>query len=294
MVQEVVLGSKWLVACGSDIIDGDKLISIFRNPSDKEAKQVSRWKESRAYELLRERNHRKMYGSSSFINLMLRFYQLESKFPGDKILGLSGLCLKAQDSLDTQGRNYLPDMNQNSVHRIYDLVARWNESTSNVERVLRHQKDLCKALVILADKTAPGYRVSSDDYAAFFHAMLNGHNNRDQLVKTQYLAARILAARLPLPGDQLDDASQSRQSSSTGRQGGTRGTERTDRKSSPYLPSYLRSRVEMTDAGVSSPSTAIIRSPQLISSARSASRLGNPVDRRDPRKSSMLLLDVEE
>jgi hypothetical protein len=90
MVQEVVLGRRWLVACGRNIIDGVHLTSLFQQVSL--SRHTCRWRQSKAFDLINERAQFCLRGPLPLIDLMLRFYKLGSKYKADKIHALLALC----------------------------------------------------------------------------------------------------------------------------------------------------------------------------------------------------------
>jgi hypothetical protein len=91
MVQEVVLGKRWYIACGTDVIDGDDLARRFKSPNSHVTRRVFQWTKSRAYKLIRERQRFRKSGPRALVDLMLRFYELDAEFKVDKIRALLGL-----------------------------------------------------------------------------------------------------------------------------------------------------------------------------------------------------------
>jgi hypothetical protein len=91
MVQEVVLGKRWYIACGTDVIDGDDLARRFKSSNSHVTRRVFQWTKSRAYKLIRERQRFRKSGPRALVDLMLRFYELDAEFKVDKIRALLGL-----------------------------------------------------------------------------------------------------------------------------------------------------------------------------------------------------------
>ena len=104
MVQEVILGKQWYVACGLDMIDGEDLIRLFYGPGQFSNRESAKWHESKAAKFICERDqfrgkskqisHRPGVDErelSALPDLILRFYELECEFKVDKIRALLAL-----------------------------------------------------------------------------------------------------------------------------------------------------------------------------------------------------------
>ncbi|KAI4941953.1 hypothetical protein J4E91_010503 [Alternaria rosae] len=109
MVQEVVLARRWWVACGVDIVSGDRLTRFVRSTAVP-YRHACHWQQSKAWNLIMERNRFRRHGPDSLVQLLLRFCELESKFKIDKIRALLALC---------------PD--KNNIKHMHDFLAPFSE-----------------------------------------------------------------------------------------------------------------------------------------------------------------------
>ncbi|KAH7064306.1 heterokaryon incompatibility protein-domain-containing protein [Paraphoma chrysanthemicola] len=137
MVQEVVLGNAWWIACGSHIVNGEYLTDLMHNiePGNvRTDRYICQWRQSRAYSLTRERVSYRQHGPSTFAQLLIRFYKLESKFRVDKVRALLALTSEI-----------------NSIQRLLRLLEHFTEDPEKFDNPRSHFKNLvCNEIVKLA------------------------------------------------------------------------------------------------------------------------------------------------
>jgi hypothetical protein len=132
MVQEVVLGSRWYIMCGSDVIDGEDLIRLFNPTNSHDNRRASQWKESKAHNFIRERLAFQRAEQAALVDLVLRFYWLESEFRVDKFRAL--LALSDPDT----------------VGNMHKLLTRFVDSDGNSDRLTTVTQDICDEMCRLA------------------------------------------------------------------------------------------------------------------------------------------------
>lgn len=99
MVQEVVLGRIWRIACGSHVVNTDCLIQLIYSiqpPNSRMDRYICQWRQSNASSLIQERVNYWRHGPSTFAQLLIRFYDLNSRIRIDKIRALLALAPEAQ------------------------------------------------------------------------------------------------------------------------------------------------------------------------------------------------------
>jgi hypothetical protein len=132
MVQEVVLGSRWYIMCGSDVIDGEDLIRLFNLTDSYNNRRASQWKESKAHHFIRERLASQRSEQVALVDLVLRFYWLESEFRVDKFRAL--LALSDPDT----------------VGNMHELLTRFVDSEGNSDQLTTVTQDICDEMSRLA------------------------------------------------------------------------------------------------------------------------------------------------
>jgi hypothetical protein len=132
MVQEVVLGRRWYIMCGSDVIDGEDIIRLFSPIDSHNSRRASQWKESKAYHFIRERIAFQRSERVALVDLVLRFYWLESEFRVDKFRAL--LALSDPDT----------------VGGMHKLLTRFIDSSGNSDRLTTVTQDICDEICRLA------------------------------------------------------------------------------------------------------------------------------------------------
>jgi hypothetical protein len=189
MVQEVVLGRKWYIACGSDVIDGEDLIRLLGSRDSNRTRRAYQWQESRAYNLIRERLRFLASEPTDLLDLMLRFYELDSEFKVDKIRALLAL------------------IERDSISNIHELLAHLDDSAGNHNRDKTVVVDnICQEICRLAGLTL------SKDVASFVKGVLHGNIEKKSL---NLIAERVRFSRMsmrkpPLPTTQSIGSQDSR------------------------------------------------------------------------------------
>lgn len=113
MAQEVVLGRKWLVACGTNIISGHSLMNMSLDPNFEVSRYTAQWKDTKGYNIIREKIWYQQNGPSSLMDLLSRLFELEATFLIDKVRALLALC---RDSIE--------------IRRIHSLLEAANDTFS--------------------------------------------------------------------------------------------------------------------------------------------------------------------
>lgn len=188
MVQEIVLARKWLVACGLDIVNSEEFVSrLFSETRGKESQHSDRWKKSRAYALVRERAQRRDGGPSSLMDLMLRFFALESKYPVDKVRALLALC---SDS-----------------HRLFRIDPLLRQLACTTEIANNDMEQLVAELTFMLPFPYSLTNGRERDIKGFMRAMLSCCETRQKEANLSYLAAKLNAFRMQPRSEQLKGSS---------------------------------------------------------------------------------------
>jgi hypothetical protein len=187
MVQEVVLGRKWYLACGTDVIDGDEMTRRLNPPNSRSSRRASQWKESKAYDLIRERLNFQTSGRMALVDLMLRFYKLNSTHMVDKIRAL--LALSKPDT----------------IGNIHELLTRFDNPTGDHDQVKMVIQDLCHEICRLAGLE------ESKNVSFFVEGLLLG-GILPQILEwaaSNLQCHRMSIQKSPLPTDQLSGPTES-------------------------------------------------------------------------------------
>jgi hypothetical protein len=177
MVQEVVLGGKWYVACGSDIIDGGYLDRRLRMPTNLRAtRHTSAWLGSKGYKLISERLRFENSGPLPLLDLMLRFFELEAEVRVDNIRAL--LALSKPDT----------------IGRLHDLLAYLVDASGDILRTKTLISDICVEMVQLNQlETTWNTQIPREDLIKFLSSLLDIDITKKDLCM---LAERLQCSRM--------------------------------------------------------------------------------------------------
>jgi hypothetical protein len=248
MVQEVVLGRQWYVACGSDIIDGKCLGNhVLGEPTNSRVVfHHSRWQDSKAYNLISERERFMISGPLPLLDLMLRFFELEAEFRVDNIRAL--LALSKPDTIG-------------NLHGLLGLLVNSSGDADRTETVIR---DICYEMGLLTRlESAWNTPIPSGDLMRFVRSLLDGDIAKKGLCM---LAEGLRCSRIIIKlGPQLISLESAASSAVTvppftrGEGGGERQVahdrsmprrRQGARTQGPYMPSYLaRSSITRSKVG---------------------------------------------
>jgi hypothetical protein len=182
MVQEVVLGRKWYIACGTDIMDGECLSRLLHKPTTPRGiLQHSQWLESKANKLVAERARFSLSGPSSLLDLMLRFFELEAEFRVDNVRAL--LALSKPDT----------------IGNLHNLLERLVDSSGDSDRTKVVIRDICYEMGLLTRvETTWTTRIPSKDLMMFVRSLLDIDIAKKDLC---VLANRLRCSRMTIKPD---------------------------------------------------------------------------------------------
>jgi hypothetical protein len=175
MVQEVVLGRKWYIACGSDMIEGPRLTRIFDSTELSSTRRGLQWQESKAFNLISERARFEAEGPLPLLDLMLRFYELDSEFKVDRI----GALLALSDFA--------------TVGYLHELLTRLADCSGDSDRTKVVVRDIGKEMLRLAPPNGYWNEARSKDVAIFMEGVLTGNIGQKGL---GFIANRLWCSRM--------------------------------------------------------------------------------------------------